>query len=342
MHIREHEPLASLTTFQTGGQAEFFVEVENEQELIEVLDWNTKKQYPVFVLGGGSNILISDTGFPGLVIKNNIQARNEIAETEYEFGAGENWDDVVHFAVMNDLQGIEMLSYIPGTLGGAIVQNIGAYGGEIADVVVTVTAINIHTQEKRIFPKAECLFSYRYSFFKTIEGRNWIVTSATLRFSKSNSGKITFKEVEEKLGGKKEALIQDIRNTVIAIRMAKLPDWKHIGTAGSFFKNPFIESGIYETLTGTYPEIPGFPVDGGRMKVPLGWILDKVCGLKGYTEGSVGLYEKQALVIVNHGGARTEDVAKLADFVSKKVHEKTGITIEPEVEYIGEIQAKIS
>jgi UDP-N-acetylmuramate dehydrogenase len=342
MNIRENVPLASQTTFQTGGPARFFVEVRSEEELLGVLEWNTQLQYPIFVLGGGSNILLSDKGFTGLVIKNNIHARREITETTYEFGGGESWDEVVEFAVTENLQGIEMLSYIPGTLGGAVVQNIGAYGGEIGDVIHTVTAINIHTKEKRIFLRDECSFSYRFSFFKSHEGRNWIVTSAVLRFEKNNVGKVTFKEVEEKLGGKKETFIKEIRDTVIAIRTAKLPDWKHTGTAGSFFKNPIIDGDRYNHLKEKFPEIPGFPVDGGRVKVPLGWILDKVCGLKGHTQGSVGLYEKQALVLVNHGNATTEEVAQLASFVSKIVQEKTGIVIEPEVEYVGEIQAKIS
>lgn len=299
--IQENVSLIPYTTFKTGGTARFFCEVSTIDELKEALSLHKK----YFVLGGGSNILIND--FDGLVIKMNID------------NAGKNWDDFVAENMAQGKHGLENLSYIPGTVGAAPVQNIGAYGVEAKDRIEKVYTINANTLEERIFSNAECQFAYRNSIFK--KEKEWIITKVEFNFTdKINT---TYKGLENL------KTPQEIREAVIKIRKEKLPDWHILGTAGSFFKNPIVPIGSVD-----YPDLPKYPYSDTHEKISLAWIIDKVCGLKGYRKENVGLYQNQALVIVNYGGATTAEVDDFAKKIEEKVKEATGLNIEREVESV--------
>jgi UDP-N-acetylmuramate dehydrogenase len=299
--ILEDVSLKEYTTFKTGGIARFFCEVHTIDELKQALSSHKK----FFILGGGSNILIGD--YDGLVIKMNIN------------NAGKNWDDFVAETISQGKYGLENLSYIPGTVGAAPVQNIGAYGVEAGDRIEKVYTIHAKTLEERIFTKEECQFSYRNSIFK--KEKEWIITNVEFNFTdKINTN---YKGLE----GLKTP--QEIRDAVIKIRKEKLPDWHVLGTAGSFFKNP-----IVPINSVNYPDLPKYSYSDTHEKISLAWIIDKICGLKGYRKGNVGLYQNQALVIVNYGGATTRDVDDFANEIARKVKEKTGLDIEREVESI--------
>jgi UDP-N-acetylmuramate dehydrogenase len=299
--IQENVSLIPYTTFKTGGTARFFCEVNTVEELKEALKAHKK----FFILGGGSNILMGD--YDGLVIKMNIS------------NAGDNWDDFVAKCVAEGKYGLENLSYIPGTIGAAPVQNIGAYGVEVKDRIEKVHTLNADTLEERIFTKEECQFSYRNSIFK--REKQWIITHVEFNFT--NEINTSYKGLE----GLKTP--QEIRDAVIKIRKEKLPDWHILGTAGSFFKNPIVPIGSVN-----YPDLPKYPVDEKTEKVSLAFIIDKICGMKDFKIGNVGTYKNQALVIVNYGGATAKEVDDFAKKIESVVFEKTGLTIEREVESI--------
>lgn len=342
MKIQENISLAPLTTFRVGGKARFFVDVESIQKLKEAVFYAEKNNLPIFILGGGSNILISDEGFDGLVIKISLDGIMWKEDGDFVFatvGAGVLWDVFVEHAVLKNLWGVENLSYIPGTVGAAPVQNIGAYGAEVKDVIFSVSAFDIVSKKIKVFTNSLCLFGYRNSFFKSQEGKKFIITDVTFKLSKKLNPNISYKDINEYFRDKSisNPSLLLIRNTVIAIRKKKLPDWHNIGTAGSFFKNPIIKKNHLLKLLINFPEMPSFEVDYNNVKIPLAWILDKVCGLKGYREGRVGLYENQPLALVNFDKAKANEIKNLAQKIYKIVKEKTNIKIEREVEYIGSI-----
>lgn len=293
--------LKNLNTFGIEATTRFFCEVHTLEELKDVL----KTDQRIFILGGGSNVLLSD--FDGLVIKMNID------------NAGNNWDDFVFECMSAGKYGLENLSYIPGTVGAAPVQNIGAYGVEVGDRIEKVYAIHAKTLEEKIFSREECKFSYRSSIFK--KEKEWIITRVEFNFTDEIN--TSYKGLE----GLQTP--QEIRDTVIKIRKEKLPDWHTLGTAGSFFKNPIVPIG-----TVNYPDLPKYPYSNTHEKVSLAWIIDKVCGLKGYRKGNVGLYQNQALVIVNYGGATFKEIDDFAREIAGIVKEKTGLDIEREVETV--------
>lgn len=301
IYIQENVSLKEYTTFKTGGTARFFCEVNSIDELKQALTLHKK----FFILGGGSNILMGD--YDGLIIKMNID------------NAGRNWDDFVAENIAKGNYGLENLSYIPGTVGAAPVQNIGAYGVEVGDRIEKVHTLNAETLKERIFTKEECEFSYRNSIFK--KQKEWIITHVEFNFTdKINT---LYKGLENL------KTPQEIRDTVIKIRKEKLPDWHVLGTAGSFFKNPIVPINSVK-----YPDLPKYPYSDTHEKISLAWILDNVCGLKDFRIGNVGTYKNQALVIVNYGGATAKEVDEFAKKIEGVVLEKTGLVIEREVENI--------
>jgi len=338
MTIRENISLAQYTTFKIGGKARFFCRVRSEDDLLYAINFAKANNLPIFILGGGSNILISDKGFAGLVIRMKIGGINfkDIGRTVVaSAGAGEMWDDLVERSVAKGLYGLENLSAIPGTVGAAPVQNIGAYGAEISQ---TLRCVRVFDTKKNIFEElshAECQFSYRDSVFKHQKGR-YIITRVDFELLKEGEVNIDYKDLKvyfESKGMVNPSLL-DVRNAVIEIRWNKLPDWKLWGTAGSFFKNPVVSSEHYERLKKEYPDLPSFPEIDDRFKLPLGWILDRICDVKGLCIGNVCTYEKQALVLVTKPGATSEEVVALAHELMERVKEKTGIEIEGEVEWV--------
>lgn len=350
--ITEHIPLSAHTTFKTGGPARFFCVARSTSDVLEAIAFARGKSAPFFILGGGSNMLVSDEGFAGLVIKMEIGGI-EFTNTDGEggvvrasVGAGENWDLFVQNCVERGLYGAENLSFIPGTVGAAPVQNIGAYGAEVKDIIESVEAIDVLSGEVKTFSNADCEFAYRDSIFKKKENAGrYIITRVIFVFKKEGRVNTEYKDIQEyfsTLSSNEQKpptftpSLAEVRAAVIAIRKKKLPDWHSVGTAGSFFKNPVICLEHYEGLKKNYPDLPSYPVPGNPevVKVPLAWILDRICGYRGVTRGAIGVYQNQALVIVNNGGGTTAGVKSLAAEMIATVKEKTGIDIEPEVQYV--------
>ncbi|MCC2630902.1 MAG: UDP-N-acetylenolpyruvoylglucosamine reductase, UDP-N-acetylmuramate dehydrogenase [Candidatus Paceibacter sp.] len=341
MNIEENISLKEFTTFGIGGKARYFVRIKEIQDLQIAIAFAHGHKVPIFVLGGGSNIVMSDEGFPGLVIKMEIDGVDVNPEKDGKVivsaGAGENWDLFVERMVQEGLFGIENLSLIPGTVGAAPVQNIGAYGAEVKNVIEWVEALDQETGVMRHFNNEECDFNYRMSIFKKPEGKKYVITRVGFALKKNGGLNISYRDIAEyiKTNNVTELSLLKVREIVIDIRTKKLPDLREYGTAGSFFKNPIIATSTYEELVTKHPHMPGFPTEKGNMiKVPAAWILDNLCGFKGHRDGTVGVYKNQALVLVNFGGAKATDIKKLAEKMIACVKDKTGIILEREVEYI--------
>ena len=243
-------------------------------------------------------------------------------------------DDIVSWTAGAGWWGLENLSAIPGTVGATPVQNVGAYGVEVSALTVEVSAINVSTLEEKIFSKEECNFSYRDSYFKTQEGKCWVITEVVFLLSTGSNPNVSYSDLSRLVSGNLDLTPLTVREEIISIRSKKFPDWSKVGTAGSFFKNPIISPGHFQTLKQAYTELPGFVQQNGDFKVSLGFILDKVCGLRGYCEGSICLFEKQALVLVVQKGATAHEVKEFVRKVSEIVFQKTNIQIECEVQFV--------
>ena len=338
MKITENQSLKELTTFKTGGNARYFCVVTNEDELIEAIGFSKKNKIPFFILGGGSNILVSDKGFDGIVIKieiKGIKYEENGNSVKAIVGAGENWDQFVADNVDKGYYGVENLSLIPGTVGASPVQNIGAYGSEVKDTIESVYVLDVKKDEYKNFSNSECDFSYRDSIFKKEKGR-YVVISVTFNLSKDGKLNLTYKDVQEYLSRRQNSnpSLRQVRNAIIDIRTNKLPNLQEYGTAGSFFKNVIVSQSKARELISKYPEIVLHQVNDKKVKISLAWILDNICGFKGKRKGNVGVYKNQALVLVNYGNATSDEVIELAQEMVDTVYEKTGIEIFPEVEYV--------
>ncbi len=338
MKIQENVSLKEYTTFKIGGPARFFCVVTNEDELIEAVGFSKKNKIGFFILGGGSNLLISDAGFQGLVIKmemKEILYKEDGNEVKVTAGAGENWDKFVQETVEKDLYGLENLSLIPGTVGATPVQNIGAYGSEVKDTIETVHVLDVVKDEYRDLTNEQCKFAYRYSMFKDEPGR-YIVLSVTFVLHKKGALNYSYKDLQEYFVFKriKAPTLEQVRNAVVEIRMRKLPDLKKYGTAGSFFKNVIVPQAQAKELLVKYPEMILHAVNKEKVKIPIAWILDHVCGFRGVKKGNVGTYQNQALVLVNYGNGTSKEIIDLAQKMVDGVYKNTGIEILPEVEYV--------
>ncbi|MFZ2253474.1 MAG: UDP-N-acetylmuramate dehydrogenase [Minisyncoccia bacterium] len=333
--IKQNIPLASYTTLGVGGQAEYFCEVGTEAELREAVAWAHENNHMVTVLGGGSNVLVRDEGVKGLVLRvcilGVIYQTLDDESVYVTVGAGVILDKLIHELVEKKLWGLENLSAIPGTVGAVPIQNVGAYGVEAAEVIIKVTVYDRETGTVHELDCATCAFGYRDSLFKKEGGKRYIILSVTFKVSTIANPKLAYKDLREIFEEGEVPDIARVRNAVCHIRAQKFPDYTVIGTAGSFFKNPIIAQGEFERLCKDFPELPGFPHGEGMIKISLGWILDKVCNLKGYSEGEVGLYEKQALVLFCAKGIAADDVVSFSEKIIEKVFQKTNIRIEREV-----------
>lgn len=338
MQVQEHVELAPYTTLKVGGPARYLAQVSTTTELEQARLFAQQTGVPVLVLGQGSNVLVSDAGYDGLVIINSIVGRDYQAESDgvisATFGAGCNWDEVVADTVAQGYWGLENLSHIPGTVGATPVQNVGAYGVEVSDRITSVEAFSLQTGDIKTFSHADCQFAYRDSFFKTSAGRAWIITSVTFALSTDSSAAVLgYADLRNFAQSKSDFTQLELRQEIIRIRSEKFPDWQTVGTAGSYFKNPIVPKTHLDQLLTQYPELPHFVQPDGNYKVSLGWILDKVCGLRGYCDGEVCLSEHQALVLLNRGSSATAVQAFVAH-LQAAVYQKTSITIEPEVRYV--------
>lgn len=334
--LRTDQNLSFFSTLKVGGAAKFFVSVQSEEEVQNAFNFALKEGLPVFVLGGGSNVLFSDEGFKGVVIKNEIKGielKDLGSEVLVSSGGGENWDDLVAFCVAQGLYGLENLSGIPGTVGASPVQNIGAYGTEAKDTVFDITFFDPQTKEFKTILNENAKFSYRNSIFKN-ELKSSFITKVSFLLSKKSNLNITYKDLNIFFQEKKEISLLDVRNAVLTIRSKKFPDLNIYGTAGSFFKNIILEKEKGEEFLKKFPNTPFFVIDGERIKIPTGFILDKICGLKGFREGNTGLFESQSLVLVNFGGASAKEIFDFKEKIKTIVYEITGLKIEEEVVYI--------
>ena len=337
LSIQHNEPLSQRTTLQVGGDAQCFIDVDSETELDEAIGYAHSNNLPVTILGAGSNVLISEKGIQGLVIKMSIvDVSTEVAGEQILLtaSAGMMLDDLVAYAVEHGYWGLENLSHIPGTVGAAPIQNVGAYGVEVKDVVGSVRVYNMEARRFEVITADECDFGYRDSLFKKQAGSKYIVVAVTFILSTEASPILSYKDLQNRFGGKQPTQTE-VRQAVIEIRAGKFPDWKIVGTAGSFFKNPILPRAKFEELSVQYPGLPGFAVDDDCMKVPLGWILDKALQLKGAGNEHVGTYQEQALVLINKGGASSTDIVLFAEGIVQKVFDTTSIEVEWEVTKLG-------
>ncbi|MEK7539199.1 MAG: UDP-N-acetylmuramate dehydrogenase [Patescibacteria group bacterium] len=357
MKIQTNYNLSKLNTFGISVQAKFFVKITSEIDLKKLFNTPEFKNSEKLFLGGGSNVLFTKD-FDGLVILNKLKGIKILSENSENVVlrcmGGEIWHDLVIFAVERGWWGIENLALIPGTVGAAPMQNIGAYGRELRDVLKSVEAYNLENGEenkKKVFSQEECELGYRDSIFKNKLKDKYFITAITLLLSKIENKNITYKILQEyleknKMMDSKTSLARlqprDISDAVSQIRKSKLPDPAVIGNAGSFFKNVFVKPKQFEKLQKIYPQIPYFnePIDipaitnkNGIIKIPAGWLIEQ-CGWKGKRIGNVGVHEKQALVLVNYGGADGKEILALANKIIADVREKFGLELVPEVNLV--------
>jgi UDP-N-acetylmuramate dehydrogenase len=333
MQIQENFSLKPYNTFNIDVVAKHFASFGNVDELIELI--NHQPPVPTLILGGGSNILFTKN-FDGLILKNEIKGIQELHEDkEYVYvkaGAGENWHSFVLYCIQRNWSGIENLSLIPGNVGAAPIQNIGAYGVELENVFHSLEAF--HLQEKRIytFTKNDCEFGYRDSVFKGKYKSQFAIISVCLKLKKHPIFHTSYGAIQQELDriGIKDLSIQAISNAVINIRSSKLPDPKQIPNAGSFFKNPETDTAKYEELRSIHPGIIAYPLPNARYKLAAGWMIEQ-CGWKGVRKGDAGCHAQQALVLVNYGTATGKQVYDLSEEVLISVKEKFGILLEREV-----------
>ena len=336
--LQSNYPLLNLNTFHMNVEAKWFASFETVPELIALLETNVVREENLLVLGGGSNILFTDD-FDGVVLKNNIKGIAIIAEENnsvtIEVGAGEAWHNLVLHAVKNGWGGIENMSLIPGSVGASPIQNIGAYGVEVKDVLSYVEALNIQSKTIQRFANTECKFGYRDSIFKREEKGKWIITKVAFQLSKNSPVNTTYGAIKDTLAkqGIEHASIKEVSDAVIAIRQSKLPDPAVIGNCGSFFKNPEITKTQFESLKLIYSDIVSYPINEHVVKVPAGWLIEKT-GWKGKTFGNYGVHKDQALVLVNYSDAKGDLIKQLALDITHSIWEKFGIQLETEVNVI--------
>ncbi|HEU4387372.1 MAG TPA: UDP-N-acetylmuramate dehydrogenase [Blastocatellia bacterium] len=349
--LQENVPLAQFTTFGVGGPARFFADATTSAAMATGLSWAHAKGLPVFVLGGGSNVIIADRGFPGLVLRNAIAGLETSVENEHVIvaaGGGEDWDGVVARCVERRWAGFECLSGIPGSVGATPIQNVGAYGQEVAETIVAVSAIDTQSCMRVEFTNSECEFDYRTSRFKVRDRGRFVITRVTYRLSRNGKPKVRYMELQLRLTGAgiREPSLADVREAVLAIRRSKAmvidpadPDSRSVG---SFFINPVVTPGEFEKIQphaarrGVNAEnIPTFPAGGGKVKLAAAWLIEHSGFEKGYRYGNVGISKKHALAIVNRGGGTAREVLELAGRIKFRVRETFGVTLVPEPLFVG-------
>lgn len=350
--IRENTPLAPFTTLQIGGAARFFAEARGEEQLPDALRFAEERRLPVFILGGGSNLLVADEGFPGLVVRVAIKGvawRDEGDVVIVTAGAGEDWDELVRQCVERDLAGVEALSGIPGWVGGTPVQNVGAYGQEVSETIVAVRVFD--RREKRIIElsNAECRFSYRASIFNTAMRDRYVVTAVTYALKPHGEPAIRYPDVKNFFSNvSTKPALGEVREAVKTIRARKamviVPGDPDCRSAGSFFKNPVIarsefarleESARAQGLLRGDERAPNFEAGEDRVKVPAAWLIERAGFQKGYGKGRVGISSKHTLAIVNRGGATARELLGLMNEIRGRVHEKFGVELVPEPVFVG-------
>lgn len=338
MLIEQDVSLKRYTTFGIDAAARYFASFSSLDTLSELLESPYYGHGKTMVLGGGSNVLFTKD-FDGLVLKNEIGGIEVVGEDAdhvlVKAGAGVNWHQFVLHCLEHNFAGVENLSLIPGNVGASPMQNIGAYGVEIKDVFHQLEAVHVQDRASQTFTLEECRFGYRESVFKRKYRNQFVITSVTYRLNKVPTFNISYGAIRQELErmGVADLSIQAISQAVINIRTSKLPDPREVGNAGSFFKNPQVPNLQYEELKQKHPQIVAFPVDVEHTKLAAGWLIEQ-CGWKGYRKGDAGCYPKQALVLVNYGGASGAEIYELSEAIIQSVQDKFGVTLEREVNII--------
>lgn len=330
--IRNYSLLAH-NTFGIDARCCRFLEYATADEAIQVADILSHQSLPYIIIGAGSNLLLT-ADYPGIVVHSAIKGWS-IDGTEMTCGSGETWDDMVAVSLHHQLYGAENLSLIPGDVGASAVQNIGAYGVEVKDLIHSIHAVEISTGRQCVITNDECQYGYRQSRFKHEWKNRFLITSVVYRLSADYRPRVDYGNIRSELQrqGITAPTALQLRQAIVDIREAKLPDPKVLGNAGSFFMNPVVTRQQYETLAALYPDMPHYTVDEQHEKIPAGWMIDQ-CGWKGRSLGPAGVYDRQALVLVNRGGATGADIVRLCRAIQHDVVEKFGIDIHPEVNII--------
>ncbi len=348
--IRQNVPLAPLTTLQVGGPARYFVKARSEDDVARAVAYARGRDLPLFVLGGGSNLLIADSGWPGLALKialTGVEERRQSGRALFSAAAGEDWDAFVARAVAANCAGIECLSGIPGSVGGTPVQNVGAYGQEVSETITQVRVLDTSSGGTRTLNNAECEFAYRSTVFNSRERGRYIVLRVTFGLTPGGKPRLEYTELKNHFAPRPAPTLAETRDAVRSIRRGKamllVPGDDDCRSAGSFFKNPVLARSQYDRLLDpTRGAIPSFLAPDGNMKVAAAWLVEHAGFPKGFTRGPVGISRKHALAIVNRGGARASDIAALAGEIQNRVAEKFGVTLQTEPVYVGFSEASSS
>lgn len=340
--VEENIPLAPLTTLKIGGPARYFIRASSEEDVARAVEWARNQGTPLFVLGGGSNVLVSDHGVDGLVLQVAIEGRetdspNEGNAVRLTAGAGESWDDLVDYCVENDLAGVECLSGIPGLVGGTPVQNVGAYGQEVSETITAARCFDRHANTFTTLSNAECGFKYRTSIFNTSERERYIVVSVTFALVKNGDARLAYKDLIDHFGDSKPSL-GDVRGAVLAIRRAKSmvidPVDPNAKSAGSFFKNAVVAGPKLEEIRRAYPNVPSF-VFGEKFKIPAAWLIETAGFHKGYALGNAGISSNHSLALINRGGATAAELVHLTGQIQQAVAQRFDINLQPEPVFMG-------
>ena len=356
MTIQENIPLAPLTTLQVGGVARYFAELRREDEVQPAVQFAKSQDLPLFVLGGGSNLVVADAGWPGLVLKiaiGGITASNtkDGKAVLFSVGAGVDWDDFVAQAVVQNCAGIECLSGIPGSVGGTPVQNVGAYGQEVSDTIESVRALDLKEGRIVVLPKPACGFHYRSSIFNSTQRGRYIILRVNYRLKRGAPASLKYADLQkyfaerfpDRIEKKTLPTLAEVREGVRAIRRSKgmliVPGDEDCRSAGSFFKNPVLGEGQFEELTARATakglEIPSYPALDTQRKVSAAWLVEHSGFSKGYAAGAAGISNKHALALINRGEAKASDIVGLKDEIQRGVQEAWGVLLEPESVFVG-------
>lgn len=347
MLLQENVPLGPRTTLGVGGPSRWFAEIRSEDELREAVDWATARQLPIFVLGGGSNLVVSDDGFAGITLHialRGIESRNDCGRVVFDCAAGEDWDQLVARTVVADCAGMECLSGIPGTVGGTPVQNVGAYGQDVSESVISVCAYEFATGRFCEFTNAECRFSYRHSRFNSDDAGKFIITRVRYALTPDGEPRIAYADLKKHFGERTHSpSLQETRDAVRATRHQKamliVEGDEDSRSAGSFFKNPVVDVATSERITelGRAKGLtaPSYTAGNNKVKIAAAWLVEQSGLHKGFALGPVAISRRHALAIVNRGGARAEDVVALKDLIQQRVRDAFGIELKPEPVFVG-------
>jgi UDP-N-acetylmuramate dehydrogenase len=351
LKLLENIPLAPLTTLQVGGPARYFVEARTEAEVNEAIAFAGQRRLPLFVLGGGSNLVVSDAGWLGLVLRialAGVESERDGASGVFSAGAGENWDDFVAATVARNYAGVECLSGIPGTVGGTPVQNVGAYGQEVSQTITSVRLVEISSGKVRDWSNSDCGFAYRTSILNTTQRDRHIVLKVTFQLTKNGRPNIEYADLRKFFAARTPdsvPTLQQVRDAVRSIRQSKamliVPGDEDCRSAGSFFKNPIVSRGEAERIAALAQQrmpgktLPQYPAEGGQVKLAAAWLVEQAGFNKGYRQGPVGISQKHTLALVNRGGARAQDIVRLQNEIRKKVFDVWGVRLQPEPVFVG-------